>query len=253
MEIDEALDKLDDIDFSLMAYPDGSRKPIIERIEKLRIMGVEALYLNADDKGRLSPTLVGKGGRGLVFLCKANGVEHVVKLRRTDASVSSFQHEASMQTHANKLCIGPKLIEWNDDILLMEYIKGENLSSFISIQHPLNKLRQIFGHLLVQCFILDIGGLDHGQLSDASKHVIVTQEGNAVIVDFSHSSIRRKPRNVTQLASYIRLVTSRFGLGFQHKGDLNEVLRKYKHSPSAVTFSKVLEGLDLGATTARSV
>ena len=253
IEIDKALDKFNDIDFSLMAYPDGSKELIMKRIEKLHTMGVEALYLSVDDKGRLSPTLVGKGGRGLVFLCKACGVEHVVKLRRTDAAVSSFQHEANMQTYANKLCIGPRLVAWDDDILLMEYIKGENLSSFLLKHHSLNKLRQIFSHLLIQCFILDIGGLDHGQLSDASKHVIVTQQGNAVIVDFSHSSIRRKPRNVTQLASYIKLVTARFGLCFHHKENLNEILREYKCSPSVAAFDRVLEGLDLGVTTARSV
>ncbi len=120
---------------------------------------------------------------------------------------------------ANTINIGPKLIYASKDIIVMEYIDG------IHIKDLLNKgcdIKHIIKEVLWQCFILDLIGLDHGELYRMDKHVIVNN--NIKIIDFDSASINRNVKNVTSATQYF-LINAKLNID---KEGLFNALRDYK-------------------------
>ena len=62
-------------------------------------------------------------------------------------------------------------------------------------------IRRMIKSLLNQCYKLDLYGIDHGELSDLRKHVIINQRVN--IIDFDSSSTNRKTSNLTSCIQYL--------------------------------------------------
>ena len=59
-----------------------------------------------------------------------------------------------------------------------------------------SKLKSVIKKTLEDCYNLDKIGLDHGELSSISKHVIVGKS-KTTIIDFESSSTKRRVSNVT--------------------------------------------------------
>ena len=59
----------------------------------------------------------------------------------------------------------------------------------------LTKLKKTVKKVLEDCYRLDQLGLDHGELSNISKHVIVGKK--TTLIDFESSSTNRRVSNVT--------------------------------------------------------
>jgi putative serine/threonine protein kinase len=103
--------------------------------------------------------------------------------------------------------------------------------------------------VLNQCRKLDIMGLDHGQLSNLRKHVVVA-EGRPWVIDFESASRSRKPGNVTSAAQYL-FVGGRISprvrrlLGIKDAGTLLQLLHEYKRELSDIAYAKLLESLRL--------
>ncbi|MGW8289261.1 MAG: serine/threonine protein kinase, partial [Candidatus Bathyarchaeia archaeon] len=57
--------------------------------------------------------------------------------------------------------------------------------------------------VLEQCWRLDSIGLDHGELSKAPKHIIISKQNKAFLVDFETASVDRKPSNVTTVCQFL--------------------------------------------------
>ncbi|MDD1776393.1 MAG: hypothetical protein LUP94_03460, partial [Candidatus Methanomethylicus sp.] len=97
--------------------------------------------------------------------------------------------------------------------------------------------------LLEQCFRLDAGGVDHGELSDSKKHIIVNRLGKPHIIDFETASRKRKCRNLVSMVGYLFFKDSIGELLKPHfvwdKEALKEIIRHYKAQPSAENYRKV--------------
>ena len=95
----------------------------------------------------------------------------------------------SFKTSANLIMFLIKLIE---GISFLDWFKYYKLGE-ISKRRVLTVIKDI----LEQCWRLDRKGLDHGELSDASKHILITTDCKVKILDFEKASINRKVSNVT--------------------------------------------------------
>jgi putative serine/threonine protein kinase len=133
--------------------------------------------------------ILGKGSVGLVTLVKNRRKFFVLKIRRTDANRINMYDEVVYQSLANSIGIGPFLVNYSENFILMEFVRI--LKCTISI--------------LEQCFLLDCLKLDHGQLNRTDRHIIISKEGNPTILDFETSSTRRRPSNVTSISQGIFL------------------------------------------------
>lgn len=143
-----------------------------------------------------------------------------IKIRRIDSKHNTLYNEANMLKLANTINVGPKLIYASRDIIVMEYIDG------IHIKDLLNKdrdIKYIIKDVILQCFILDLIGLDHGELYRMDKHVIVN-DNNIKIIDFDSASINRNVKNVTSATQYF-LINAKLNID---REELFNALRDYK-------------------------
>ncbi|MEM0384355.1 MAG: RIO1 family regulatory kinase/ATPase [Candidatus Caldarchaeum sp.] len=231
-----ALDDLvqTNVDLGMLAYPAALPDLALQRVSAMIELGVSALAVKTLGEKR-ALHVVGKGVRGVVVLGLAEGCRVAVKLLRTDASVKSMEREATMHSSANSVGVGPRLFNWSRMITVMEYVEGSSLGQLIATK-PGKQLRSMFEDCLNQAYALDSHGLDHGQLSNASDHVIVSITGAAYIIDFSHSSALRKPSNVTSLISYLLNVVAK---NKPKDPQLLSLLKLYKQRYSRDLFDEV--------------
>jgi len=160
-----------------------------------------------------------------------------------------MEHEAEMLTKANKLTIGPRLLDKREDFLLMEFINGTLLPEWVMNlkgKKAKNKIRDVLIDILEQCYQLDQDGLDHGELSRAPKHIIVDIRNKPCIVDFETASIMRRASNVTSICQYL-FMNSRLAkiLGRRlceiDREELVIALRNYKRQPIRKNFNEILK------------
>lgn len=220
-----------------LSYPSSSIEESINRLSKLLSMGLS--HLACEKVGEMfSPALIGKGVRGVVLKGLLGGEVVAVKLLRTDSAVASMEREAQLHSLANNLGIGPRLIKHTKEAIVMEFVEGVGLGEYIASKPE--GLQLVVDDVLKQCYVMDVNGLDHGQLTDSSNHVIVRENNRPKIIDFSHASNTRKTSNLTSFASYLMKTVLD-----KHREDreIRQLLRLYKETKSARAYEQVREKL----------
>lgn len=186
-----------------LSFPARKMDYSLKVLSELEEVGVDGIYVEEASTG-LEIVIVGKGHRGIVVKGRMMGVEAAIKILRTDTKFAGLDREAEATAAANMVGVGPKLLGHSQNALIMEYIFGEHFGKWVDGLDI--KDRDVLRRVLRRCFLqaraLDILGLDHGELSDARKHVIVAPDLNSVIIDFGKARVKDRPSNVTSLFSY---------------------------------------------------
>jgi len=68
--------------------------------------------------------VLGKGCVGIVVLAYTAAGKVALKIRRTDADRAGMKHEAQMLRAANSVGVGPKLLDFSENLLMMEFVDG---------------------------------------------------------------------------------------------------------------------------------
>lgn len=235
----------------ILTYPKISLRSAKSRVRQLEQLGVESLTFEGRAKiGRLG--LLGIGTVGVVVKCTSGGEDYALKIRRTDANRPSLAGEYELTSFANKLGIGATVYRHSKDFLLLKLLDYVEFSDWIrelTGEGTRRRVRGMVHEVLNQCRKLDIMGLDHGQLSNLRKHVVVA-EGRPWIIDFESASVSRKPSNVTSAAQYL-LVGGRVSpltrrlLGIRDTGPVLKLLHEYKRGLDDFAYAKLLEQLKL--------
>lgn len=135
----------------------------------------------------------------------------------------------------------------------MGFVKGSLLSDWISKlgeKGSKSRIQIVLRNILEQCWRLDVAGLDHGELSNASKHIMINDEDVPYLVDFETASIARKVSNVTSMCHYL-FIGSEFAKAMKNRLDyvdnntLLESLRNYKQQRTRDRFEDILRASEL--------
>jgi len=231
----------------ILCYPRFDSIEVENRIAELKSIGVDAVELIGPKRIENLPVL-GKGCVSVVVLARNTLGRCALKIRRTDSDRSSMDHEAEMLRRANSAGAGPKLHTASNNFLLMDYVEGTLFPSWVNALKGKGKKRSLQNallNILEVCFKLDKAGLDHGELSRAPKHIIVTAEGKPILVDFETASIKRKPSNLTSICQYLFIGSEVSKHVRKIVGEINvriliEALREYKQEMSEERFKRVL-------------
>jgi putative serine/threonine protein kinase len=234
----------------IWVYPRGTRAQIKSRIKELKALGVESISFQGElQVGTIS--ILGKGYVGVVVLGKIGRKKVAVKIRRNDSPRKNLKKEAELLGITNQSNVGPKLVNFSKNFLVMEYLEGKKIGDWVgSLKKKGNssQLKTIIKKILEDCYSLDRVGLDHGELSNLSKHVIVGKK--ITVIDFESSSTDRKVSNVTS-ATQALCIGSRISkmVGGMYKIPKKEkmisVLREYKQKQTRDGFEKLLGVLKL--------
>ena len=231
-----------------LSFPSESLEYALRILDDLERLGVrEIAFIEAG--GRLDPLMLGKGYRGLVLRARLEDEDAALKILRTDSTVSSLEREAEATSLANSVNVGPLLLGHSSKVLVLELIEGTSLDRWLEkvAEEDSGKLKRVLRGCFEDARKLDVIGLDHGELSDVRKHVIVRSSLEPVIIDFGKASKRRRPSNVTSLFSYFAFGPhSRKILKMLEIDDppLREV-REYKRRMDHRSFMKLIRALNL--------
>ena len=243
---------ISEIPNQIICYPRFARPERQRRLRELQDLGVDGILLKGKTKVGKS-RVIGKGCVSLAVLAETQLGTAVLKIRRTDANRPNMFHEAEMLAYANSCSIGPKLWTFSENFLLIEFVDGTALTEWLgSIRtSELERLKLALRSLLTQCYIIDRIHLDHGELSNASKHVIVRRtDWSPEIIDFESASRGRHVRNLTSICQFLFLnrensETLRPFNVLASAQDLKKMLRGYRLKPAIEEFLGVLSTCNL--------
>ena len=234
----------------IWVFPKGTKSQIKSRIKELGTLGVESISFQGElQVGTIN--ILGKGYVGIVVLGKIGRKKVAVKIRRNDSPRKNLKKEAELLKIINKHKIGPKLITSSKNFLVMEYLDGEKIGDWVDglkKKGSSTQLKIIIKKVLEDCYSLDRIGLDHGELSNLTKHVIIGKK--ITIIDFESSSMDRKVSNVTS-ATQALCIGSRISKIIGHvykipkKQKMITVLRRYKLEGTRESFENLLSVLKL--------
>jgi putative serine/threonine protein kinase len=231
----------------VLCYPKYNLEELRNRIKELDKLGIKAIEF-VGQKRIFDVPVLGKGCVGIVVIAYINSKKIALKIRRIDSDRKEMFNEGKMLNLANKIGIGPNLIQNSDNFLLMQLIEGKLFPEWLdSLEDRENAdFRLVIKKILQQCFRLDEGGIDHGELSKAPKHIIIDSNNNPHLIDFETASIKRRVSNVTSMCQYFFL---RSHVAYKVRKRLVEfkpeklisTLRKYKQERSKKNFERILE------------
>jgi len=235
---------------NIWVYPRGTKTQIKSRIKELQGLGIDSISLQGELKmGTVN--VLGKGYVGIVVLGKLGRKKVAVKIRRNDSPRKNLKKEAQLLQITNRYHVGPKLVTYSKNFLVIEYLEGEKIGKYIDDlggRGNITNLKAIIKKVLEDCYRLDSIGLDHGELSRMPKHVIV---GNKItIIDFESSSTKRRVSNVTSatqafyIGSRISKTVSRI-YKTPRKDKIISILRNYKQNQNRKNFENLLNVLKL--------
>ena len=115
---------------NIWVYPKGTRTQVKSRIKELKTLGVESISF----QGKLeigSISILGKGYVGIVVLGKIGRKKVAVKIRRNDSPRKNLKKEAELLKIINEYKIGPKLVAFSNNFLVMEYLDGEKIGDWV--------------------------------------------------------------------------------------------------------------------------
>ena len=230
----------------VLCYPRCEQEELERRIKELERLGVQALEF-AGEKSIFEVPVLGKGCVGIVVVAYTIFGKAALKIRRVDADRKGMFHEGEMLRRANAIDVGPKLLEISENFLLMELVKGTHFPQWIEYLRDKEerlRVRLVLKDILEQSFRLDEAGLDHGELSNAPKHIIVDADDQPHLIDFETASINRRVSNVTSVCQYLFLGSQiadkvKEKLGKVDEKELVNALRTYKRERTRENFEKI--------------
>jgi putative serine/threonine protein kinase len=228
----------------LLTYPLFDENTYDSRMKELLTLDINSVF--SFGKVRLHRIcILGKGSVGLVTLVKSRKKYFVLKIRRTDANRPNMYDEVVYQSAANSMGIGPFLVNFSENFILMEFVRGFNIVDWYGSNKTANdRILKCAATILNQCFVLDCLKLDHGQLNRLDRHIKVSEEGKPTILDFESSSTGRRASNVTSVCQSIFLhgpIFSRLKGSIEKDRELiMKCIRDYKRDMNYGKFEKIL-------------
>lgn len=230
---------------SVVCYPRAISVEMQVRINELEELGVEAVEFSGKTSAHALQVL-GKGYVGIVVVAQIGGERLALKMLRIDSGRPSLEREAELLRRANAVGVGPKFVAVTGHFLLMELVDGGSLEEWLTLHRSSTEVRRLVAEVLEQCWRLDAIGLDHGEISKAPKHILVSKQDKPFIVDFETASTTRNASNVTSVCQFLFQGNSEVCrsiaqvLGPRNREELVAALRRYRKERTRENFESLL-------------
>ena len=183
-----------------------------------------------------------KGKRSIAYIGYYKNKKVIVK---RSLKINTLKNEANFLKILNKYKIGPKLISYNDNKIIYEFVDGKRIIEWIKDNNK-QKIKRILLDILKKCRILDELKINKKELTNPYKHILIDKK--AVMIDFERCRFNKKPKNITQFCQF--LISKRLYNIIKEKDfnineyKLRKLLIKYKHSYSKGIFYDILRLID---------
>jgi len=193
-------------------------------------------------------TLLGKGKRGIVYKATSKGKPIVLKVENpASKAFERIKNEAYWLKRLNRYNIGPKFIKFEDNTLVREFVKGEEITNWLSSNSKI-KIRNILRKVFDQCYTMDKLKVNKLEMHRPVKHIIIDKT-NPVMIDFERCYKTEKPKNVTQFSQFlmsgkIKPILEEKGLVFDEK-EVIKANKEYKTKRNKKNYLAVLKAFNL--------
>ncbi len=235
----------------IICYPKFDVEELSSRLRELLDLKVSEIEFSGRTR-IFDLNVLGKGHVSIVVVAYADEKRCALKIRRTDADRFDMSHEAEALRAVNAVEVGPTVYGSSKNFILMELIEGVYFPEWlVSVKGRDRKKRvqRVLRLIIEDCWKLDRAGIDHGELSRASRHVIV--EGDRPrIIDFESASTARRVKNVTSMCQFLFVGSKvsrllRRVLPNLSREGIIHALRSFKVEPTKKSLEKILEACDL--------
>ena len=186
-----------------------------------------------------------RGKRGFAYTAKLDGRTVLVKERNPRSDVDTIAHEGRMLERLNREGIGPLFIALQDDALIREYVDGPEIEDWIRGEGTDKRsITRVLLGILEQCRTMDRVGIDKLEMTHPQKHILV-REGTPVMIDFERARESGRPKNVTQVCSWLtsgrmRQLLAPKGIAIDREAMLSHA-RAYKRSYNEPSYRRIKE------------
>ena len=231
----------------IICYPKFDIEELRSRLRELRGLQVSKIEFSGQTR-IFDLNVLGKGHVSIVVVAYTNGKRCALKIRRTDADRMDMSHEAEALRAVNAAGVGSTVYGSSKNFILMELIEGVYFPEWlVSVKGRGRRkmVQRVVRSIIEECWKLDKVRIDHGELSRASRHVIV--EGDKPrIIDFESASRARRMKNVTSICQFLFIGSKvsrllRRVLRNVSREGLVDALRFYKVEPTEKGLEKIFE------------
>lgn len=177
-----------------------------------------------------------EGWRGKIFRGVFEGKNVAIKIARYPELSKNIRKEGEILKLVNSRNIGPNLLIFGYDFVVMEFIEGKHLKDFLrrtlesdDDRRNLLFLSDILKKLLFQARALDELKISKNEMHRPYSNVIVAVD-RPVLIDFESTVTTERPKNVTQLFSFVISYLKNFLTSNRAIEESIELMKRYKES-----------------------
>lgn len=183
-----------------------------------------------------------KGKRGL--LLKGIYKNKTIGIKTKNPKSHAFgriENELKWLKRLNRHKIGPKLLFFDEDYFVYEFIEGDFIVDYIG-KSSRKKIKKVLKDILNQLLILDELKVDKEEMHHPVKHVIVSKN-KPFLIDFERCHYSQHPKNITQFCQFLMGISETLkskGI-FIKKPEMMELAKVYKNNQSKQNFRKIAD------------
>ena len=187
-----------------------------------------------------------KGHRGLLFTGLYHNKKIAIKVKNPKSTAfGRIENESKWLKKLNKLHIGPKLIFFDKDYFVYDYIDGDFIVDYIKKSNK-NQIKKTMKKIFNQLSVLDKLKIDKEEMHHPLKHIIISRN-KPFLIDFERTHYSQNPKNVTQFCQF--LISGYLSKIIQHKeininkNEMIQLAKVYKNSKNNKNFKKIIEAI----------
>jgi len=184
-----------------------------------------------------------KGKRGFVYVGRYNNKKVAIKVKNPKSeAISRISNEINFLKLLNKKNIGPKLLFYDKDYLVYEFVDGIFIVDYLKNDEKAN-MKRVLKKILEQLFVMDKLRINKEEMSHPTKHIIIDKNNNPTLIDFERCHYTIKPGNVTQFCDFLisnnvikTLKNSKINI---NKNKLINAAKQYKKQQNKKNFNNI--------------
>lgn len=176
---------------------------LMEKLYVLRIKRRDFLD-ECEEKGIKNIKYFACGRRGYIYTGKYNNITVGIKTINPKSKADNIVYEFNMLNKLNKVGIGPKALFSGNEFFVYEFFEGHHIGD---VWYDLNDKdkKKVLKASLEQIRTLDKLNLNKAEMSNPYKHILVNDKKEIKLIDFERCKPMERPKNLTQLVSYITM------------------------------------------------
>tara|TARA_Y100000310_G_scaffold345226_1_gene462889 strand:+ start:7939 stop:9138 length:1200 start_codon:yes stop_codon:yes gene_type:complete len=220
-----------------------TKTQLLRELERQELENIH--YLTSGKRGTIYIGILEKSKRIKTHFAKKQSIKVGIKTKKEDSNAqNTIANEAYWMRTLNKHGIGPKYLFHSKNYVVYEFVKGQFILDWIE-SHKKTEIIATLKQILNQCYQLDKLQVNKEELHHPYKHILVTKENNAIMLDFERCSKTEKPQNVTQCIEFFTRIEQELAKTkiILDKQTLRRLAQEYKDTYAQNAFKDILKQL----------